>query len=60
MIKKLKQYLLKKRLIIKKLIKRAHAERNVLKVLDGDCETAVGVHSKIEEEKLLLRQNYFL
>ena len=24
---------------------RAHTERNVLKVLEGDCETAVGAHS---------------
>jgi hydroxymethylbilane synthase len=24
---------------------RAHAERNVLKVLEGDCETAVGAHA---------------
>ncbi|MDC0586100.1 hydroxymethylbilane synthase, partial [Candidatus Pelagibacter sp.] len=24
--------------------KRAHAERNILKVLEGDCETAVGAH----------------
>ena len=28
--------------------KRAHAERNVLKVLEGDCETAIGVYSKIK------------
>ena len=28
--------------------KRAHAERNVLKVLEGDCETAVGAHAIIE------------
>ena len=26
---------------------RAHAERNVLKVLEGDCETAVGAHAII-------------
>ena len=26
---------------------RANAERNVLKVLEGDCETAVGVYSVI-------------
>ena len=28
--------------------KRAHAERNVLKVLEGDCETAVGAHAIID------------
>ena len=27
---------------------RAHAERNVLKVLEGDCETAVGAHAFID------------
>ena len=27
--------------------KRAHAERNILKVLEGDCETAIGAHSII-------------
>ena len=26
---------------------RAHVERNILKVLEGDCETAVGAHSII-------------
>ena len=27
---------------------RAHAERNVLKVLEGDCETAIGAHAVIK------------
>ena len=40
--------------------KRAHAERNILKVLEGDCETAIGAHSKINGKILLLRQNFFL
>ena len=31
-----------------KHFKRAHAERNVLKVLEGDCETAVGAHAIIK------------
>ena len=32
--------------------KRAHAERNILKVLEGDCETAVGAHSIIDGENI--------
>ena len=32
---------------------KANAERNVLKVLEGDCETAVGAHAIVEEK------NYF-
>jgi hydroxymethylbilane synthase len=38
---------------------RAHAERNVLKVLEGDCETAVGVHSIIEGDKIVLEAELF-
>ena len=38
---------------------RALTERNVLKVLDGDCETAIGVHSIIEEEKITLEAELF-
>ena len=38
---------------------RALSERNVLKVLDGDCETAVGVHSVIEEDKITLEAELF-
>ncbi len=38
---------------------RAHAERNVLKVLEGDCETAVGVHATIEGDKLILEAELF-
>ena len=38
---------------------RAHAERNVLKVLEGDCETAVGVHAIIESDKLILEAELF-
>ena len=43
----------------KKTFERAHAERNVLKVLDGDCETAVGVHSFIEGDNLILEAELF-
>ena len=39
--------------------KRAHAERNVLKVLEGDCETAVGVHSIINGENISLEAELF-
>jgi hydroxymethylbilane synthase len=38
---------------------RAHAERNVLKVLEGDCETAVGAHSIIEGDKIFLEAELF-
>ena len=38
---------------------RAHAERNVLKVLEGDCETAVGVHSIIEGDEIILEAELF-
>ena len=38
---------------------RAHAERNVLKVLEGDCETAVGAHATIDEDKIFLKAELF-
>ena len=38
---------------------RAHAERNVLKVLEGDCETAVGAHSVIEGDEIILEAEHF-
>jgi hydroxymethylbilane synthase len=38
---------------------RAHAERNVLKVLEGDCETAIGAHSIIEGDKIVLEAELF-
>ena len=38
---------------------RAISERNVLKVLEGDCETAVGVHSKFENERIILQAELF-
>ena len=37
----------------------ANAERNVLKVLEGDCETAVGVHAIIERNKIFLEAELF-
>ena len=38
---------------------RANAERNVLKILEGDCETAIGVHAEIEENKITLEAELF-
>ena len=38
---------------------RAHAERNILKVLEGDCETAVGAHAIIEGNKITLEAELF-
>ena len=39
--------------------KRAHAERNILKVLEGDCETAVGAHSIIDGENITVEAELF-
>ena len=39
--------------------KRAHAERNILKILEGDCETAVGIYSKIDENKITVEAELF-
>ena len=38
---------------------RAHIERNILKVLEGDCETAVGAHSKVEGDKITVEAELF-
>ena len=38
---------------------RAIAERNVLKILEGDCETAVGAHATIEGKKIILEAELF-
>ena len=38
---------------------KAQAERNVLKVLEGDCETAVGAHASIKEDELTLEAELF-
>ena len=35
------------------------AERNVLKMLEGDCETAVGVFASIDENKINLEAELF-
>ena len=39
--------------------KCAIAERNVLKILEGDCETAVGAHAKIRNNKITLEAELF-
>ena len=51
-------------LILKKInhdetYKRAHAERNVLKILEGDCETAIGAHSEINGDQITLEAELF-
>ena len=39
--------------------KRAHAERNILKVLEGDCETAIGAHSVIDGHNIIVEAELF-
>ena len=39
--------------------KRALVERNILKVLEGDCETAIGVHSIINGKKITVEAELF-
>ena len=39
--------------------KRAHLERNILKVLDGDCETAIGAHSVVDRDKIIVEAELF-
>ena len=38
---------------------RVSAERNVLKVLEGDCETAVGAHATVEDSEVVLEAELF-
>ena len=35
------------------------AERNVLKILEGDCDTAVGAFAKIEKDNISLEAELF-
>ena len=37
----------------------ANAERQILKILEGDCDTAIGVYAKIENEKINLKTELF-
>ena len=39
--------------------KCAVAERDVLKVLEGDCETAIGVHALLNDNKIILEAELF-
>ena len=39
--------------------KRANLERNILKVLDGDCETAIGAHSVVDGDKITVEAELF-
>ena len=39
--------------------KRAHLERNILKVLEGDCETAIGAHSVVDGDKITVEAELF-
>ena len=43
----------------KETSERAHAERNVLKVLEGDCETAVGVHTIVIGDEITIEAELF-
>ena len=38
---------------------RANIERNILKVLEGDCETAVGAHSTLKDGKITVEAELF-
>ena len=35
------------------------AERNILKILEGDCETAVGAFARIENNKIYIEAELF-
>ena len=35
------------------------AERNVLKILEGDCETAIGVFAEVKNNKIILEAELF-
>ena len=43
----------------KETYQRANAERNVLKVLEGDCETAVGAHAIVQGSEIILEAELF-
>ena len=38
---------------------RAQAERNILKILEGDCEKAVAAHAIIDKDKIILEAELF-
>ena len=39
--------------------KCVNTERNILKILDGDCDTAIGAYAKIEGEKIYVEAELF-
>ncbi len=43
----------------KETYKRAYTERNILKILEGDCETAIGAHSVIKGNKIFVEAELF-
>ena len=43
----------------KETYKRAYTERNILKILEGDCETAIGAHSVINGDKIFVEAELF-
>jgi len=43
----------------KETYQRAQAERNVLKILEGHCDTAVGAHALIEGNQIILQAELF-
>ena len=38
---------------------QAKVERDVLKILEGDCETPIGVHAEINDNEITLRAELF-
>ena len=42
-----------------KTYKRANIERKILKILEGDCETAIGAHSIIDGNKITVEAELF-
>ena len=39
--------------------KCVNTERNILKILEGDCDTAIGAYAKIEDEKIYVEAELF-
>ena len=39
--------------------KCVNTERNILKILDGDCDTAIGAYAKIEDKKIYVEAELF-
>ena len=39
--------------------KCVNTERNILKILEGDCDTAIGAYAKVEDEKIYVEAELF-